>query len=225
MKAASASKVHSLRDRFAFESSRSNCNFGVSWATVNDPKQTLDLFKFRHKKAPLVNILRKIGYVLGIATLAPIVAYLSIAGPALLAFGPLVPVIVFFGMFEIVPDVEWAAAAALFFCVYFALAIVLSLGLFLEYMHSWRVLATMFAVLTLGNFAYFVIRWNAAMGTQGLAYTGLLLLANIAAASVVGSLLVRSKRDQSRPLSLVSTHASIIFWLSWASFPWLGEYL
>jgi len=165
-------------------------------------------------------------YVLSTAILASIVAYLSVVGmPGWLAYGPLVPVFAFFGAAAAAPLSGWLIVAALFLPAYFVFSTILSLGLLFEYKHTWRVSATMFAILTFGNCAYFAFMSENAMNSQGPAYTGVVLLANVAAGGVTGLLLARSKRNHSNPWRLLATHASVLLWLSWASFPWLGEWL
>lgn len=173
-----------------------------------------------------VSDIRKIGYVLGIAVFAAIVALLSLEGtPGWLSYGPLIPVFIFFALTGFVPDVGPPIFGAVFLTVYFLFASVLSLGLLLKHKYAWRVSATIFAILVLGNLVFFIYAWEFAMGTQGLAYTGLLVFVNLASASVAGLLLIRSKLDETKPKLLIASHALIVLWLSWASFPWLGEYL
>jgi len=180
----------------------------------------------RYANARLMREFHKIRYVLSTAIVAAIIAYLSVVEmPGWLAYGPLVPVFAFLGIAGAAPLGGWLVAAALFLPAYFLFSTILSLGLLLEYEHTWRVSAAMFVILTLGNCAYFAFIWGDAMNSQGPAYTGVVLLANVVAGIVTGLLLARSRRDQTNPWRSLAAHASVLVWLSWASFPWLGEWL
>lgn len=173
-----------------------------------------------------MKVFHKISFVLSAATVASLTAYLSVVGmPGWLAYGPLVPVFLFFWVAAIVSYEGWLIAAAIFLPAYFLIVTFLSLGLLFEFRYRWHASAALFTLLVVGNCAYFWLIWGDAISSQGAAYTAIVLLINIVVGSIAGTLLMRAKRDLSNTWYLFVAHAAILLWLSWASFPWLGEWL
>jgi len=163
-------------------------------------------------------------WVLGAALGASIIAYLS-AGwfPDPLAFGPMAPMTIIFALYPIAAEGGWLAFIAVFIPLYFAICTVLSLALLVQYERSWEVSVTLFTMLALGNTLYFLIAWQHGIKWQGSAYTWTMLGLNIVVAAVCAFLFWRAKQNPRKPWQLFAAHSSFLFWLSWISFPYLGE--
>lgn len=164
--------------------------------------------------------------VLGGALLVTIVAYLAVGmAPGILAPAPLLPTLLFLAMYPIAGEGGPLTFILFFVPIFFAICLVLSAGLLFKIRRAWEVSAALYSVTAVANIVYFIVAWSHGMDWQGLPYTLYVLGLNIGFAILTAYLLLKSRRQPTEPNLFLKAHVSILLWVGWVSFPWLGEWL
>jgi hypothetical protein len=81
----------------------------------------------------------------------------------------------------------------------------------------------LFFIATILTVVYFVVSWKWGLQYQGLRFTHVVLVVNIACISSIGLAFARSWKGASSFKYSLFLHWILFAWLAWCAFPYLGE--